>query len=60
MSEAAERKVVKRLRDPLKFAKFFWPSVTFYREQRQVIYSVRDNDETFVPAGNMLGVRPLL
>ncbi len=30
-------------------------SLYFYREQRQVIYSVWDNDETYVPAGNMLG-----
>jgi hypothetical protein len=41
--------------DPIKFAKALWPSVEFYREQRQLIYSVRDNDETFVAAGNMLG-----
>lgn len=44
-----------KLRDPLKFAKFLWPNVTFYDKQREVIYSVQDNDETFVPAGNMLG-----
>lgn len=33
----------------------FWPHITFYKEQREIIYSVRDNDETFVPAGNELG-----
>lgn len=43
------------LRDPLRFAKTFWPTVEFYSHQKDVIYSVRDNDETFVPAGNMLG-----
>lgn len=41
--------------DPIKFGKFCWPDITFYRQQREIIYSVRDNDETFVPAGNMLG-----
>ena len=43
------------LKDPLKFAKYVWPDVVFYRQQREIIYSVRDNDETFVHAGNMLG-----
>jgi hypothetical protein len=41
--------------DPIKFAKTFWPDVRFYREQKEIIYSVRDNYETVVPAGNMLG-----
>lgn len=41
--------------DPLKFATKFWPGLTFYKQQREIIYSVRDNDETYVPAGNMLG-----
>ncbi|MDB4786189.1 hypothetical protein OAG36_00495 [bacterium] len=41
--------------DPMQFAKLCWPHVTFYKEQKDIIYSVRDNDETFVPAGNMLG-----
>lgn len=40
---------------PLRFAKTFWPDVTFYKEQCQIIESVRDNEETYVPAGNMLG-----
>lgn len=43
------------LKDPIKFGQKFWPDVTFYRQQREIIYSVRNNDETFVPAGNMLG-----
>jgi len=46
---------VTRLIDPLELAKLCWPHVTFYKEQREIIYSVRDNDETYVPAGNMLG-----
>lgn len=41
--------------DPIRFAKTLWPDVTFFREQQQVIRSVEENDETFVPAGNMLG-----
>lgn len=41
--------------DPLKFAKLCWPDVKFYREQQEIIYSVRDNYETIVPAGNELG-----
>lgn len=48
--------LIAELRDPIKFAALFWPEVSFYREQRDIIYSVRDNDETYVPAGNMLGV----
>jgi hypothetical protein len=41
--------------DPLKFSKLCWPDVTFYKEQKDIIYSVVDNVETVVPAGNMLG-----
>lgn len=41
--------------DPMKMKAELWPDITFYREQKEIIYSVADNDETFVPAGNMLG-----
>jgi len=41
--------------DPLAFGKLLWPHVEFYDKQREVIESVRDNKETQVPAGNMLG-----
>jgi hypothetical protein len=41
--------------DPLDFRDILWPDVRFYKQQREIIYSVRDNKETFVPAGNMLG-----
>jgi hypothetical protein len=41
--------------DPMKLKAFLWPDVYFYREQRRIIYSTWDNDQTFVPAGNMLG-----
>jgi phage terminase large subunit len=40
---------------PLEFAKLLWPDVIFYREQRQILHSIVENDETMVPAGNMLG-----
>jgi hypothetical protein len=41
--------------DPLKLAKLCWPHVFFYKEQREIIYSVRDTPQTFVGAGNQLG-----
>jgi hypothetical protein len=44
--------------DPIAFARELWPSVVFYREQEEIIYSVVENDETFVPAGNMMGHWP--
>lgn len=44
------------LHNPSTLSKLLWPDVRFYRQQREIIQSVDDNDETFVPAGNMLGV----
>ncbi len=41
--------------DPLAFAGQLWPHVTFYQEQEDIIYSVEENVETYVPAGNKLG-----
>lgn len=41
--------------DPLKFAALNWPNITFYRQQQEIIYSVVDNRETVVVAGNQLG-----
>jgi len=41
--------------DPLAIAGRLWPDVTFYREQKEIIYSVWDNKETYVYAGNKLG-----
>ena len=41
--------------DPLKFAKLCWPDVQFYKQQKEIIYSVVENVETHIPAGNMLG-----
>lgn len=44
-----------RLADPMKLKEWLWPEVVFYRKQRQAIYSLWYDDETVVPAGNMLG-----
>lgn len=41
--------------DPIKLGRELWPEVRFYGKQQEIIYSVWDNDETFVQAGNMLG-----
>lgn len=41
--------------DPVALIKELWPDVYLYDKQRQVAYSLWENDETFVPAGNMLG-----
>lgn len=41
--------------DPLLFAAWGWPQFSFYREQRKILYSVVENAETVVPAGNELG-----
>lgn len=41
--------------DPLKFAAMNWPNVVFYKEQQEIIYSVVENRETVVVAGNKLG-----
>jgi len=41
--------------DPLRLAEVLWPDVCFYSKQRDIIYSVRDDKETVVHAGNMLG-----
>lgn len=41
--------------DPLALQQLLWPRVYFYSKQREMIYSVRDNFETYVVAGNKLG-----
>lgn len=43
------------IKDPIKLGKVLWPNVVFYRKQREIIYSVWENDDTVVPAGHMLG-----
>lgn len=42
-------------RDPVLFCRVLWPNVVFYDKQVDILNSVRDNDETFVVAGNCLG-----
>lgn len=41
--------------DPFLFQRDLWPHVSFFDKQRDMIASVRDNKETIVIAGNMLG-----
>ncbi len=41
--------------DPIKFISVFWPKVRIYDKQAEILYSLRDNDETIVRAGNQLG-----
>lgn len=44
------------LRDPLVFAGVCWPRNVFYKEQVEIIRSVEKDRETYVVAGNKLGV----
>lgn len=41
--------------DPIRLGKFLWPDVELYRQQKEIVYSVWNDDETFVPAGHQLG-----
>lgn len=41
--------------DPYALAREFWPSHHFYDLQREIMYSVRDDNETYVPAANKVG-----
>lgn len=48
--------IISELRnDPVRLAKVLWPDVRLYDKQREILFSVWENDETFVVAGNMLG-----
>ena len=40
------------LKDPILFARAFFPKTAFYREQKEILYSIIHDDETWVPAGN--------
>ena len=44
--------------DPLLFIARFWPNITLYDKQREILYSLLHNDKTVVVAGNMLGELP--
>ncbi len=41
--------------DPLRLKDLLWPSIRFYDKQVEIIYSVWNNPETVVHAGNKLG-----
>ena len=41
--------------DPMVFCHTHWPHIQFYLQQRDIIYSIVDNRETVVVAGNKLG-----
>lgn len=43
------------LSDPLRFQQWVWPDFHLYDRQVEILYSLRDNDETVVPAGHQLG-----
>lgn len=45
----------KLITDPFLFKEMCWPNVKFYDKQIEIVQSVVENDETYVPAGNMLG-----
>lgn len=44
-----------QIADPLAVMKLLWPNEYYYKQQREICYSLWHNDETIVPAGNMLG-----
>lgn len=44
-----------QLVDPIEFVRTLWPELYLYNKQRELMYSVCNNDETLCPAGNMLG-----
>ena len=41
--------------DPIAWLQWGWPDIRLAEYQERIIYSVRDNDDTVVPAGNKLG-----
>lgn len=41
--------------EPLNFVGYYWPDLHLYDKQIEILYSLRDNDETVVRAGNGLG-----
>lgn len=42
--------------DPIDFAKIMWPDVVFANYQKDIIYSVEENNETFCVSANEMGV----
>lgn len=47
--------MVAAITDPMQFKAILWPQVQFYRQQIDIIQSIRDSKETYVVAGNQLG-----
>ena len=45
----------RRAVDPFQVVRLLWPDVTLYDKQAECLRSAFENDETYVPAGNMLG-----
>ena len=43
------------LNDPIRFVAMCWPDIKLYKEQKEMLESVRDNRITVVPAGNDMG-----
>jgi hypothetical protein len=41
--------------DPIGWSRFHWPKMKVYDRQEDILLSVRDNYETVVVAGNMMG-----
>ncbi len=42
-------------KEPTIAIQALWPDITIYDKQKEILHSLRDNDETIVPAGNQLG-----
>ena len=40
---------------PIRLCEWLWPDIQLYNKQREILMSLWENDETVVPAGNMLG-----
>lgn len=53
--KSSKSKYQSKVMDPVKFVELCWPDINLYDKQREILYSVRDNEETYVPAGNALG-----
>ncbi len=45
-----------KLLNPFAVNRVFWPDSQLYDKQREVVWSVERNRETYVVAGNKLGV----
>lgn len=55
IQQTKQSQIIYRFQDPVRFCRYVWPQYNLYDKQREILYSVRDNYETIVPAGNELG-----